>query len=99
MNDDTVWIPAPRSTRTGHRVSIGPYSPLPTRQLSWRWKLAEYPMRWLARSMAKAETIAEMQGEEYTGEGQIAIKFGTAIREQAFHHYQDEGPQWPTSAM
>ena len=52
-DEDRTWQPPKRSTRTGHRVSdrIG-YRPIETRRLGFLAALAEYPMRWLARSMA-----------------------------------------------
>lgn len=65
--DEPMWVPPPRNVKTGHRVSIGPYKPVSTRFLNWRWWLAEYPMRMLARYAAKAESVKEMQGEEYVG--------------------------------
>lgn len=64
---DRLWIPPPRSMSTGKRSSIGPYKPIATRYLNWRWWLAELPMRWLAKHVAKAENAKEMQGEEYIG--------------------------------
>jgi hypothetical protein len=66
--DDDIWIPPPRSMRTGHRVAIGPYKPIATKYMNWRWWLAEYPMRILARYMARIEDDRELRGEEYIGE-------------------------------
>ena len=67
IDDDTMWIPPARSMVTGHRVSIGPYKPVATYDLNWRWWLAEIPMRMLAKHVAKAESTRGKQGEEYTG--------------------------------
>lgn len=65
---DALWIPPPRSMKTGHRVAIGPYRPISTRHLNWRWKLAEYPMRWLTKWVAKHDSTEDIQGEEYIGD-------------------------------
>ena len=64
---ECIWIPPPRNLATGKRTSIGPYRPIATRYLNWRWWLAELPMRWLARHMAKVDSVKERQGEEYIG--------------------------------
>ena len=71
-DQEAIWQPPARNIRTGHRVSIDPgMEPVGTRHLPLRWKLAEYPMRWLARSMAKAPTMREITGE-VKKRGQVA---------------------------
>jgi hypothetical protein len=66
---NTHWTPPPRDTVTGHRISLTPgYRPIETRRLPWQWKLAEYPMRWLARLMAKTNNPRLITGEERIGD-------------------------------
>jgi hypothetical protein len=64
---DALWMPPMRNTKTGHRVSVGPYKPIGTRHLNWRWWLAEIPMRMLARHMNNAAPGKDTLGEEYIG--------------------------------
>lgn len=60
-----VWQPPPRDKRTGHRISLTPgYHPIQTRKLPWQWKLAEFPMRWLARLAADTYDNRLVTGEE-----------------------------------
>jgi hypothetical protein len=66
---DAMWCPPLRSIKTGHRVSIGNYTPIETRRLNWRWWLAEIPMRILARHMAKVTSIRDRSGEAYISDG------------------------------
>jgi hypothetical protein len=65
IDERDIWIPPARSKKTGHRISIDPgWRPIATHSLNWRWWLAEYPMRWLARSMSKDTNIAHLSGEQ-----------------------------------
>jgi hypothetical protein len=64
VNDDRIWHPPSRDA-SGHRISTDPaFRPIATRYLPWRWKLAEYPMRWLARSIMKSNDFRTITGEE-----------------------------------
>lgn len=61
VEDHAVWQPPPRCidkrcAAQGHRVErhYG-FRPIETRQLNFWAKLAEFPMRWLARSIPDAD--------------------------------------------
>lgn len=59
------WTPPARSKDNYHRVSLAPgYRPIETRKLPWQWKLAEFPMRWLARLAANTDNLELITGEE-----------------------------------
>lgn len=69
--EQTVWTPPPRSVITGHRVpSAAHIRPVPTWRLNWRWWLAEWPMRSLAKSMRRAVTTEQLCGQEIVREGE-----------------------------
>jgi hypothetical protein len=58
------WTPPDRCINTGHRVTYQEgYDVVATHKLNWRWWLAEYPMRWLARRMRTAD-IRNKRGTE-----------------------------------
>lgn len=58
--EHAMWAPSLRcidpdcKDEFGHRVTVSSnYIPVATRRLSIWYKIAEYPMRWLAKSIAK----------------------------------------------
>ena len=66
---ERIWQPPARSVETGHRISTtAGWQPVETRHLSWLWWLAEWPMRWLARSMRYSSTWEETYGEKKADE-------------------------------
>jgi hypothetical protein len=85
-NIHVMWRPPPRClTCGGHRVSIVKGKrPIATHKLwFWVW-LAEYPMRWLARS------LREMDPNTWTMEEDIpGIQFGTDIHARLEQYYRD----------
>jgi len=61
---DNLWMPPTRDA-TGKRVSVGNWKPVATRHLNWRWWLAEYPMRILARWAIRQDSDKRVRGEQY----------------------------------
>jgi hypothetical protein len=86
---DHLWMP-PTRDRTGHRVSVGNWKPIATRHLNWRWWLAEYPMRILARWAIRQESDARVRGERY--HEVTDCDFGCMPMD---HHEDKQDRAWP----
>ena len=83
-----MWTPPSRCiTCGGHRVSrVKGCRPIRTRRLGILAIIAELPMRWLARSLAKKDS------RTWTMDEQIPpLQFGTHIHEQLEHYYRELG--------
>ena len=88
------WTP-PSRNQEGHRIasSLG-YVPIETHKLPWRWKLAEIPMRLLARWAMKQDDIKLITGEE-PADFKPPLNIGTEMHRQIGQYYADMPPDEP----